>query len=60
MTVVVLVIVGVTGVDIKAIDEQSLGYVIVSGMVIVYVLTLLRMMPLTKARAMFETGDAIG
>jgi hypothetical protein len=29
-------------------------------MLIVYVLTLLRMMPFTKARAMFETGDAIG
>lgn len=60
MTVVVLVIVGVAGVDIKAIDEQSLGYVIISGMVIAYVLTLLRMMPFTKTRAMFETGDAVG
>ncbi len=60
MTAIVLVIVGVAGVDIKAIDEQSLGYVIISGMVVAYVLTLLRRMPFTKARVMFETGDAIG
>lgn len=60
MTVVLLVMVGLTGVDIKAIDEQLLGYVIISGMVIAYALTLLRMMPFTKARAMFETGDVIG
>ena len=60
MSVVVLVIAALAGVDIKAIDDQWLGYVIISGMVIAYVVTLLRMMPFTKTREMFKRGDAMG
>ncbi|MFQ5801544.1 MAG: hypothetical protein ACE5JQ_01445 [Candidatus Methylomirabilales bacterium] len=60
MSVVLLMIVAVTGVDIEAIDQQLLGYVIISGMVIAYGLTLCRMMPFTNAREMLETSGATG
>lgn len=60
MSIVLLMIVALTGVDIEAIDQQLLGYVILSGMVIAYSLTLCRMMPFTKAREMLETSGAIG
>ncbi len=60
MTSRVLGIAADIGVDVKAINDTLLGIVILSGMLSVYVLTLMRRMPLTKGREMIETGGGIG
>lgn len=48
-----LIIVSIIGVDIEAINDTLLGFVMLSVMSLVYSLTLMRFMPFTKERKIF-------